>query len=66
MATMYENVRGNCVGIVDICVTFHMRGFDFFMPLHIDLTVFKIVRLRTVKEMSTLSYLQSCHINFRT
>jgi hypothetical protein len=26
MATMYENVCGNCVGIVDICVTFHMRG----------------------------------------
>jgi hypothetical protein len=48
---------------VDICMTFHKRAFDFFIPLHIDLTIFKIARLRTVKEMS---YPHSCHINFRT
>jgi hypothetical protein len=53
-------------GIVDICMTFHRRAFDVFIPLHIDLTVFKIAWLWTVKEMSKLSYLQSCHINFRT
>jgi hypothetical protein len=35
-------------GRVEICVTFHMRAFDFFiplLPLHVDLTIFKIVRL---------------------
>jgi hypothetical protein len=32
-------------GRVDICMTFHMRAFDFFIPVHIDLTIFKIVRL---------------------
>jgi hypothetical protein len=47
MATMYENLCGNCVGGVEvnICMTFHMRAFDFFIPLHIDLTIFKIARL---------------------
>jgi hypothetical protein len=30
---------------VDICMTFHMRAFDFFIPLHIDLIIFKIARL---------------------
>jgi hypothetical protein len=34
MATMYENLCGNCVG--DICMTFHARAFDFFIPLQID------------------------------
>jgi hypothetical protein len=29
-------------------------------------TIFKIARLWTVKGMSTLSYLQSCHMEFRT
>jgi hypothetical protein len=32
-------------GIVDICMTFHRRAFDFFYSLHIDLTIFKIARL---------------------
>jgi hypothetical protein len=32
-------------GRVDICMTFHKRAFDFFIPLHIDLTIFKIARL---------------------
>jgi hypothetical protein len=34
-------------GKVNICMTFHMRAFDFFLylPLHIDLTIFKIARL---------------------
>jgi hypothetical protein len=32
-------------GRVNICMTFHMRAFDFFIPLHIDLTIFKIARL---------------------
>jgi hypothetical protein len=47
MATVYENLCGNCGGwgMVDICMTFHKRAFDFFIPLHIDLTVFKIARL---------------------
>jgi hypothetical protein len=45
MATMYENVCGNCVGRVDICLTFHMRAFDFFLLLQIDLTIFNIARL---------------------
>jgi hypothetical protein len=46
---------------VDICMTFHRRAFDFFVPLHANLPIFKIARLRTVKEMSTLSYPHSCH-----
>jgi hypothetical protein len=37
---MYENVCG--WGIVDICMTFHKRAFDFFIPLHIDLTLSKL------------------------
>jgi hypothetical protein len=32
-------------GRVDICMTFHKRAFDFFIPLQIDLTIFKIARL---------------------
>jgi hypothetical protein len=32
-------------GRVDICVTFHKRAFDFFIPLHIYMTSFKIARL---------------------
>jgi hypothetical protein len=32
-------------GTVDICMTFHERAFDFFIPLHIGLTIFKIARL---------------------
>jgi hypothetical protein len=32
-------------GIVDICMTFHKRAFDFFIPLHIGLTIFKTARL---------------------
>jgi hypothetical protein len=62
---MYEHLCGNGVGgveLTDIYVTFHKRAFDFFIPLHIDLTIFKIA----VKEMSALSYPHSCHINFRT
>jgi hypothetical protein len=67
MAIMYENLCGNCVGgRVDISMTFHKRAFDFFIPLQVDLTFFKIARLCTVKEMPTLSYPHSCHINFRT
>jgi hypothetical protein len=30
----------HCVGGVEL--TFHKRAFDFFIPLHIDLTIFKI------------------------
>jgi hypothetical protein len=32
-------------GRVDIWMTFHMRAFDFFYTLYIDLTIFKIARL---------------------
>jgi hypothetical protein len=34
MATMYENLCGNCVGgVVDICMTFHWRAFDCFYTI---------------------------------
>jgi hypothetical protein len=63
VAIVYEDLCGNCVGgRVDISMTFHKRAFDFFIPLHIGLTIFKTARLCTVKEVSTLSYPQSCHI----
>jgi hypothetical protein len=45
MATMYENVgMWHLCGWnrVDICMTFHKPAFDFFIPLHVDLTIFKI------------------------
>jgi hypothetical protein len=42
MATMYENLCGNCVDEVE---TFHKRGFDFFGSLQNDLIIFKIARL---------------------
>jgi hypothetical protein len=45
MATIYENVQLCGSGTVDICMTFPKRTFDFFIPLHVDLTIFKIVRL---------------------
>jgi hypothetical protein len=32
-------------GMVDICMTFHKRAFDFFIALHVDLIIFKIARL---------------------
>jgi hypothetical protein len=32
-------------GMVDIGMTFHKSAFDFFIHLHIDLTIFKIARL---------------------
>jgi hypothetical protein len=32
-------------GRVDICMRVHKPAFDFFLPLHIDLTIFKIARL---------------------
>jgi hypothetical protein len=36
-------------GRADICMTFHMRAFDFFIHTYlqfsIDLTIFKIARL---------------------
>jgi hypothetical protein len=51
---------------VNICMTFHKRAFVFLIPLHIDLTTFKIARLLTVKEKPTLPYPHSCHINCRT
>jgi hypothetical protein len=44
----------------------HLLYKYIFIPLHINLTIFKIKRLGTVKEMSTLSYPRSCCINFRT
>jgi hypothetical protein len=45
MATMYENLCGNCVGGVEL--TFHKRALDFFfIPLQVDLTFFKIARHR--------------------
>jgi hypothetical protein len=42
-------------GRVDICMTFHKRTFEFFIPLHIDLTIFKIVQLRPVFIVGNLS-----------
>jgi hypothetical protein len=32
-------------GTVDIRMTFHKRALDFFIPLHVDLAIFKIARL---------------------
>jgi hypothetical protein len=32
-------------GRVDICMTFHKRALIFSIPLHIDLTTYKIARL---------------------
>jgi hypothetical protein len=32
-------------GTVDICMTFQKRALDFFIPLHVDLGIFKIARL---------------------
>jgi hypothetical protein len=40
MATMYENFCGNSVDGVEL--TFHKRVLDFFIPLHINLLIFKI------------------------
>jgi hypothetical protein len=58
MATMYENLRSNCVGggRVDISMTFHMRA------VHCKLTQQLFSKLRNYglsKKMSTLPYLQS-------
>jgi hypothetical protein len=32
-------------GRVDFCMTFHNRVFDFFILLHVDLTILKMARL---------------------
>jgi hypothetical protein len=32
-------------GILDFCMAFRLRVFDFFIPLYIHLTIFKIARL---------------------
>jgi hypothetical protein len=45
---MYENLCGSCVSGVEltfVCMTFHGRACDFFIPLQIDLIIFKIARL---------------------
>jgi hypothetical protein len=39
---MWE-VRG--WGRVDICMTFHMRAIDYFIPLHVDLTKLRAYEL---------------------
>jgi hypothetical protein len=44
MPTMYENLCGNCVSGIEL--TFHKRAFDFFISLHVDLTILKIVLSR--------------------
>jgi hypothetical protein len=42
----YGNYVRKCIwqlcgwGRVDICMTFRNHAFDFFIPLHIDLTIF--------------------------
>jgi hypothetical protein len=63
MATMYENLCGNCVGRVELTFVWHFISVHLiiFIPLHIGLTIFKIARLWTVKEMSTVSYPQLPH-----
>jgi ribosomal protein S26 len=67
MVTIYENLCDNCVGGVELTFVWHFINVHliFFIPLYIDLTIFKIARLWTVKEMSTLTYPHSCHIHFR-
>jgi hypothetical protein len=68
LATMYENVCDNCVGGIELTFVWHFISVHliFFISLHIDLTMFKIARLWSVKEMSALSYPHSCHIIFCT
>jgi hypothetical protein len=69
MATMYENLCGNGVGGVELTFVWHFISVHliFFIPLHVDLTILKIARLWSVKEMSTLSrvatyiFVHSCH-----
>jgi hypothetical protein len=34
-------------GRVDNCMTFHKRAFNFFISLHVDLTILKIARHNT-------------------
>jgi hypothetical protein len=34
-------------GRVDICMICHRRAFDFFIPLHIDLTIFQTRNIKT-------------------
>jgi hypothetical protein len=42
MATMYENLCGNCVGGIEL--TFHKRAFDFFFVRHCqNLRIFSYV-----------------------
>jgi hypothetical protein len=47
MATMYEDLCGNCVDEVELSFVRHFISVHliFLISLHIDLTVFKIVRL---------------------
>jgi hypothetical protein len=55
------------VASVWVGYSWHLYDISFFfIPLHLDLTIFKIARLWTVKLMSTLSHTHSCHINPRT
>jgi hypothetical protein len=54
---MYENLCGNSVGGVELTfvhITFHRRAFDFFKPLHIDLTIFKISDWNGIKKLYPL------------
>jgi hypothetical protein len=62
VAAIYENVCGE--------LTFHMRAFDFFIPLQIDLTFVKITCLWTAKKCqlyptyrtATCIFVHSCHV----
>jgi hypothetical protein len=40
---MYENICGNCGWArVDICMTFHIRAFDFFCAIILYLLIYHV------------------------
>jgi hypothetical protein len=65
----YWVIQNDCGQVWQPCTKIYLDGVEltfvwhfisvhliFFIPVHVDLTIFKIARLWTVKEMSTLSY----------
>jgi hypothetical protein len=63
IATMHENPCGNPVGGAELTFVWHFISVHliFFIPVHIDLTIFKIVPLWTAKEMSSIPSTQPPH-----
>jgi hypothetical protein len=59
MATMYENLCGNIVGVVELTFVRHFISvhFIFFIPLHIYLTVFKLRDYELSKKCQLYPYM---------